>query len=203
VARQDTGTAGAAESESASDTRDICSKGLNTVAWEGKPIRLTDRERQYVRSRIDRRGPEECWPWVGFICPLGYGVYKGMRSNRLTWTLERGDIPPFRVVMHTCDDRRCCNPNHLRLGSQGENMTDCCRKGRIAPSEGELNSCHRLTLPQVREIRERYATGNATYKELAQEYRCAASNIGSIVRGRTWSFDLEGCRTHKAAGRED
>lgn len=45
-------------------------------------------------------------------------------------------VSPFyqkggQVVMHSCDNPACCNPRHLSVGSQSENMQDCSYKGRM------------------------------------------------------------------------
>ena len=42
-----------------------------------------------------------------------------------------GEIPKGLLVMHKCDTRACCNPDHLQLGTQKDNMADCAAKGRI------------------------------------------------------------------------
>jgi hypothetical protein len=83
-----------------------------------------------------------CWQWTAAKYPLGYGmVYLGYfgdgrrhitYAHRVAYVLGHGDIPagPF-VVMHTCDERACVNPAHLRLASQKENIHDGIAKGRI------------------------------------------------------------------------
>ncbi len=72
---------------------------------------------------------------------LGYGsaryptlkVKGSVRMHRAVYCLHNGlrleDIAE-QVVMHTCDNARCINPEHLRLGSQRENMLDMRNKGR-------------------------------------------------------------------------
>jgi hypothetical protein len=51
-------------------------------------------------------------------------------AHRLAWEMARGAIPPGLHVLHRCDEPRCCNPEHLFLGTQAENMADMHRKGR-------------------------------------------------------------------------
>ncbi|MBN2192871.1 MAG: HNH endonuclease [Polyangiaceae bacterium] len=89
-------------------------------------------------SRVDRRGPEECWPWLARVKQDGYGLVDvdvdGKRTttvvNRVAWELTRGEIPEGLLVCHHCDNPRCCNPSHLFLGTNADNHWDMRRKGR-------------------------------------------------------------------------
>ena len=88
-------------------------------------------------AKVDRRGPEECWPWTGARRGRGYGhLGSGGRgqpsiaAHRAVFTLTHGPIPPGMVVCHTCDNRICCNPAHLWLGTQRDNLMDMIAKGR-------------------------------------------------------------------------
>lgn len=77
-----------------------------------------------------------CWIWQGFIHkpPRNYGeTYcrgKKWRTHRLMYRLKHGPIPDGMLVMHTCDNPPCCNPDHLRLGTHLENMRECREKDR-------------------------------------------------------------------------
>lgn len=81
-----------------------------------------------------------CWEWQLGKDRVGYGRLKvqlGSRSefrytsaHRYAWELFRGPIPAGLNVLHRCDNRPCCNPAHLFLGTQKENIDDMHRKGR-------------------------------------------------------------------------
>lgn len=79
-----------------------------------------------------------CHEYTGYIGPSGYGdiIFKTQRwkVHRLYWILLHGPIPrwPHAVVIHSCDNRKCINPEHLSLGTQQDNIRDCVTKGRQA-----------------------------------------------------------------------
>lgn len=79
-----------------------------------------------------------CIEYTGYISPQGYGdiIFKTHRwkVHRLYWILLHGPIPewPEAVVLHSCDNRKCINPDHLSLGTQQENIRDCVGKNRQA-----------------------------------------------------------------------
>ena len=69
---------------------------------------------------------EECWNWIGSIHDSGYGVLWGKgrrtRAHRLVYEALVGKIPPKMVIDHLCRNRRCVNPKHLEVVTQGENV---------------------------------------------------------------------------------
>ena len=98
-------------------------------------------KREVAESFSERYVVDEvsgCWNWAGGISNHGYGVLyapKKALAHRFSWLIHRGDIPRGdgyhgTVVMHVCDNRRCVNPDHLRLGSQADNVQDMLDKGR-------------------------------------------------------------------------
>ena len=79
-----------------------------------------------------------CWIWNGAIRGnSGYGSFnvngKIESSHRISYKLFKGVIPMGICVLHRCDNRLCVNPDHLFLGTQGDNMKDMFNKGRMNP----------------------------------------------------------------------
>lgn len=85
-------------------------------------------------SRVDRRGPDECWQWTGATDSHGYGQLtihnRHVGAHRLAYTFTVGSIPAGLCICHTCDNPPCCNPAHLFIGTMSDNLRDCAQKGR-------------------------------------------------------------------------
>lgn len=93
---------------------------------------LIDRFWSHVSKSIF---PLACWKWTGAL-RLGYGRFrvgdKKVSSHRFSYELINGRIPKGKIIMHTCDNPSCVNPNHLVLGTQKQNMRDASNKNRLS-----------------------------------------------------------------------
>lgn len=110
-------------------------KGKNSVAAHAQNNPTTCTTAMRFHGRVDHSsGPDACWPWKGALHRQGYGLVAVNRrmysASRLAYQLIAGEIPKDMQVMHICDNPPCCNPKHLRLGTQDENAKDRKNKGR-------------------------------------------------------------------------
>lgn len=80
----------------------------------------------------------------------------------------------------------CVNPAHLRWGTRGENVRDMIAKGRNRHPRGSRSPRSRLTEAQVVEMRQRYAAGGVTHRQLAAEYGVNHGSIARILSGEYW-----------------
>lgn len=82
---------------------------------------------------VDRR-LSGCWEWLGRRNKQGYGLFKvgsqHFRAHRYAYQLAHGEIPDGKMILHSCDNPPCCNPDHLRPGTALENANDVALRGR-------------------------------------------------------------------------
>lgn len=136
---------------------------------------------------------EKCWEWQAYVDKYGYGRFaygKDVLCNRVVWVLIHGAIPDGLHILHTCDNPRCVNPNHLFTGTAKQNAEDRERKGRGGHNKnhargngisGEQHGMCKLTDRQVLEIRHRYATESITQTALGGEYQVSGNLVSRIV----------------------
>lgn len=162
----------------------------------------------YTSSDIDRfwakvdksAGNDACWIWTGYIHWKGYGQFsvsaqkRTRRAHRVAYEIKYGKIPDGAFVCHKCDNRSCCNPAHLFLGSPQDNTSDMIIKGRQSQGEyhslrtprGEAHRNHKLTRETVESIRKRYESGGTSQRSLAAEFNVSKTLIANILHKRAW-----------------
>ena len=152
---------------------------------------------QRLWTRVAKGEPDECWPWLGYLHTSGYGqIGVGRREEGLAYThrvayeATNGPIPDGLLVRHTCDNRPCCNPAHLLVGTVADNSADMVARGRGRGAEGLSNWNARLTPDEVAEIRRRHRpgihparkTGGST-AELATEFGISKQYVRDLAKG--------------------
>lgn len=119
-----------------------------------------------------------------------YGTLGGRSeryAHRLAYAAFHGK-PGDKVVCHRCDNPLCCNPEHLFLGTQRDNLLDALSKGRMkAPValSGEAHPNAKLTEAQVAEIKRRVLLGEAK-THISKDFGVSDVVIGRIARGTMW-----------------
>lgn len=109
---------------------------LNTILSD--PASRAKLERRFW-AKVDRRGPDECWPWIAkaVISDLKYGAINVSGivtgSHRVAYALANGSITDGLHVRHSCDNPPCCNPAHLIEGTPADNVKDMMDRGRHTP----------------------------------------------------------------------
>lgn len=141
-----------------------------------------------VAEKIGAVNQNGCMEWTGALFSNGYGMIyrdgKYVGAHRVAFELARGPlIDSGAFVCHACDNPKCCNVDHLFLGSHAENMADKCRKGRANVPRGESHGRAKLTAEDVERIRR----SDTSAVEVAKEFGVHPQHIRLIRRNkRIW-----------------
>lgn len=166
-----------------------------------------------IWDKVRVAGPDDCWEWTAGVDISGYGKItrrkKKFFAHRLLYAATQGiPIPEGMLVCHKCDNRRCCNPAHLFLGTPLDNMLDMMGKGRHVSGKAIL------TPDQVRAIR----IDPRHQHVIAREYGISQAAVSDVKCRNTWQdvSDLSasgngvrdnsgsaGHASNRAAGEED
>lgn len=168
---------------------------------------LSQRDVEGFWKRVQIGDPAVCWPWTGTISAQGYGVISyrrgggqaekhQYRAHRIAYFLHYGVDPGPLFACHACDNRPCCNPHHLFLGTTDDNMADMCRKGRQAKgarlkrydqiARGERQGNAILTTEKVLAMRLLYDWNLATIREIARGFGVRYPHAWHIVTRKSW-----------------
>lgn len=135
-------------------------------------------------ASIDLRG-------YGHLTIFHDGKYRHAKAHRFSYEHFKGPIPDGKLVMHSCDNPQCCNPDHLSVGTQSDNMQDMVKKGRGLV--GEKNANTKFTEADVISI---YADVDAgmTRQAIADKHGVSSVTISHIATGRNWKHLYERLR---------
>jgi hypothetical protein len=140
-------------------------------------------------TKVDKRSPDECWPWTAYTDKDGYGriLADGAQrpATRVSWLLAHGKWPTL-FVCHACDNPSCVNPAHLWLGTPADNMRDMVEKGRGA-KRGCGRKSHllsKLTEAQARRIK----FGGERVCDLTRSLGIPRPTVSAIRHGYSWAW---------------
>lgn len=157
------------------------------------PHKYTHKERiDKFWKRVNITGLLDCWEWQGAKNQKGYGlVWKDQHhpssAHRFAWEATYYPIPKGKLILHKCDNPPCCNPNHLYLGTNQDNMNDRKKRNPHHPrTMGENHPSAKLTEHNVREIKRLIAKGDQQ-KDIAKGFSVSTTAISRINTGRTWT----------------
>ena len=182
-------------------------EATTTVAPAPQEIKFTEKNLRNFWKKVNKNGPTmphmetPCWVWTGAKKNGTYGnvkIGKIYKAHRVAWMIANGPIPHKAshngtCVCHRCDTTTCVNPSHLFLGDHTDNMRDMTlkrRNGSITKPDriarGELNGIAKLTTSKVITIRNSYAAGGITLKQLAEQFNVSVSVIHKVVLRKAW-----------------
>jgi len=165
-----------------------------------KPIpAISEQDAARFMRKIDARGADDCWPWLGGVNCNGYGrINIGgdmYLAPRIALTLD-GRNPGSLIARHKCDNPPCCNPSHLDTGTHADNIRDKVERGRAPRGDANGSRTHpecrarggahgmsKLTEADIRAIR----ADPRSLSAIAKEYSVHFQQISRVKRRETWA----------------
>lgn len=127
---------------------------------------------------IDMHNGDEsvCWEWLGPTAGRDERAYFTFKSRKLiayrvVYELVHGPIPDGQVVRHKCDNQICCNPKHLELGTQQDNIADAKARDRIGTPAIAVRAIRKL------------ASQGWTHQAIADLFELGRSTVTHIING--------------------
>lgn len=122
--------------------------GVVRTGWHD-PAEILKRRTDYFWANVEKRGPDECWPWKRKPTNMGYGQLRWTdrtrQAHRVAYLLANDQLPEGLEIDHTCHDplqctqkracphRLCCNPAHLEAVTRPVNLE---RSDQTRPGNG-------------------------------------------------------------------
>lgn len=155
-------------------------------------------QERVVRRFLERLAVNErgCWEWMGSRNEKGYGcvglrseVYAAHRAAYAMFVEPIGDLH----VLHRCDNPPCCNPEHLFIGTNMDNVADKVAKGRAVaapPRFGEEHPGAKISDRDLDEIIARRAAGERC-KSIAAAFGIRSDYVSRLTRGKGRTANTE------------
>lgn len=147
-------------------------------------------------NKVAVGGPDDCWEWTGSVRTRinkdgkSYGRIRSgdrtLHAHRESYRLRWGDPPDDKLVLHTCDNPACVNPNHLYLGTPADNVRDMYERKRARHERGTDRYNAKLNPDKVREIRRLRAEGMYT-TDIAKKFGINGGTVSRIIRRLRWA----------------
>ena len=153
---------------------------------------------EYFCRKVKFGTSDQCWDWQGSCGSNGYGNWhyrlydlpKSGTAHRRSFILFNGLIGPDAVICHKCNNRKCCNPDHLYAGTHKTNNNDKKLHGTFVKPplhKGSKQWKSKLKEAQVIEIKRRLALGHLP-PHIAPDYKVSAATIYKIKDGSNWAW---------------
>jgi hypothetical protein len=148
-------------------------------------MEITEKMLKRFWSHVEKRGEDECWPWLGGHDKVGYGIFKmspdrTVRANRFALMSKVGDLPRELFACHTCDAPGCVNPNHLFAGTAKQNFDDMMAKERSS-----IGRPTKLSDQDVYDIRVAYHVHKEESQEIARRFSITPQYVSVVANEKT------------------
>lgn len=133
--------------------------------------------------KVNKECDNGCWEWIN--CKGRYGRFwvdgSTFYAHRISWLINRGQIPIGMEVLHKCDNKICINPDHLYLGTQSDNNSD-----RVTRFNGKIaGRPKRFSDSDIEEIKKLYHEG-VSQGDIARKFSTYRSTISLVVNDKLY-----------------
>lgn len=154
-------------------------------SFKGK--RNTDVKERFW-SKVSIKSPNECWNYRGYKDRDGYGNFwtrdTYIKAHRFAYELHyKCKIPAEKLILHNCDNPSCCNPYHLRIGTQSDNLRDRSIRNKVYSKKCMNNA--KLTEENVKRAIKLYNTSSYSYAKLGRIFEVSGEVMSRAIRGIT------------------
>ncbi len=142
---------------------------------------------------VDRGYETKCWVWTGAVNSRGYGSIgikrKSYTPHKQMFLLNGGKLTKEKPnVLHKCDIKTCCNPDHLYSGSQKQNVKDAVDRGLFIRKRGIENKHSKLTASDILKIRIYLFSSTLSHKEIGKMFNVTRSTITRIANRKSYEY---------------
>lgn len=131
-------------------------------------------------EKVDVKGPDDCWNWK-IANHDSYPIVKinstCYPANRIAWILSGKSIEAGRLILHTCDNKKCVNPKHLYMGTFSDNMIDRCNRFK-----GRIGKIGRFSKEDIAEMRKLF-NNNTPRQEIMNSFNVSRRYLYKLVSG--------------------
>lgn len=149
-------------------------------------FKVKNRKEHFLRN-VEKT--ESCWLWKGCAQPNGYGLYgmdyKVLRAHRASYVIFKGPIQKGFLVLHSCDNRSCVNPKHLRTGTHKDNSMDAIKRNRQI--RGSAHGRSKMSEEDVLRLRKQYDGKHGSIKKLADKEGLNKELVRKILKRLSWT----------------
>jgi hypothetical protein len=151
---------------------------------------LSEADERRFWSKVALPDENGCMLWMAQIAPNGYGRFRLRRdespstASRISLQISGGHPPSsHHEAAHSCRNKHCVAPAHLRWATPLENQGDKIADG--TSTRGSRHPGSKLTVERVEQILERLAAG-VSQSQLARDYGVSQSAVWLISKGKSW-----------------
>jgi len=156
-------------------------------------MRPTQEQIDLFWSKVEKRGENECWPWLaGKKVDKEYGgfyfrqINNTIASHKIAFIIAHNfdfeDIPDSIIIRHSCNNPPCVNPLHLKMGTCKDNSQDMVNSGNSLKGSKNPKYIH-ISKDTINEMRKKYSK-KIGIRQISKEYNVSYGYAYNIVKNR-------------------